>query len=53
MSKYDKEIRDTLYNILMYIGADIKYLEYAQLTTYLDQLLRNCGVKEEGDVFKS
>ena len=36
----DKDIKNTLRNILEFIGADIKYVEYAQLQTWLEQLIQ-------------
>ena len=44
MSKYNTEIESTLSQIIDYIGADPKYKKYAQLHTYLEWLLKNCGV---------
>ena len=35
----DQEIKDTLSNIIYYIGADPKYIEYAQLITFLEWLV--------------
>ena len=44
MNKYEREIKVALKNILEYVDADPKYVEYAQLIGYLERLLRNCGV---------
>lgn len=46
MGKYDDEIKRALRNILEFVGADLKYAEYAQLIVYLEWLLRNCGVRD-------
>ena len=35
MNDLQNDIKDTLKNILEYIGADMKYAEYAQLHKYL------------------
>lgn len=35
----EQEIRKTLLSILEYIGADTKYADYAQLHTYLENLI--------------
>lgn len=35
-----KDIKETLIDILEYIGADTKFAEYAQLQTYLEQLIK-------------
>ena len=35
----NEDIKKTLRDILEYIGADIKYAEYAQLQNYLEQLI--------------
>jgi len=36
----EKDIEETLKDILEYIGADVKYAKYAQLQTYLENLIR-------------
>ena len=36
----DEDIKQTLRNILEFVGADIKYSEYAQLQTWLKQLIQ-------------
>ena len=46
MTKYDNEIKNTLREILRFVGADQKYVEYAQLRSYLEWFLRNCGVRD-------
>lgn len=46
MSKYQREIESKLREILEYVGADVKYAEYAQLHSYMEWFLRNCGVKD-------
>lgn len=46
MGKYEQEIVSTLRNILSFVGADLKYTKYAQLITYMEWLLRKCGVKD-------
>ena len=46
MNKYEKEIKSTLREILRFVGADQKYAEYAQLHSYMEWLLRDCGVKD-------
>ena len=46
MSKYENEIKSTLRDILLFVGADQKYAEYAQLISYLEWLLKNCGVRD-------
>lgn len=33
------DIRETLRDILVYVGADEKYADYAQLQTYLERLI--------------
>ena len=41
----DEDIKRTLRNILEFVDADIKYVEYAQLQAWLEQLIRkNQGV---------
>ena len=45
MSKYETEIKSTLREILLYVGADLKYVEYAQLHSFMEWFLRNCGGK--------
>ncbi len=46
MSKYEKEIKTALENIFMFTGTDLKYVQYAQLQSYLEWLLINCGVSD-------
>ena len=46
MSKYENEIKKTLRDILIYIGADTEYAKIAQLQSYLEWLLKNCGVRD-------
>ncbi len=36
----DEDIKKTLKNILEYVGADMKYAEYAQLRTWLENLIK-------------
>lgn len=36
----DKDIKDTLISILRFTGADEKYAEYAQLQTWLENLIK-------------
>lgn len=36
----DKDIRTTLRDILRYVGADEKYADYAQLRTWLENLIK-------------
>lgn len=43
---YEDEIRRTLRNILEYVEADSKYYDYAELISYLENLLRICGVED-------
>jgi len=45
MKQYEQEIKSTLRDILSYVDADLKYAEYAHLVSYLDWLLKRCGVK--------
>jgi len=41
----EKDIRKTLKDILEYIGADVKYADYAQLRRWLERLIkRNQGI---------
>ena len=46
MGKYEQEIKSKLRDILRFVGADEKYAEYAQLHSYMEWFLRNCGVKD-------
>ena len=46
MGKYEQEAKKTLREILDFVGADLKYAEYAQLVSYMEWFLRNCGVKD-------
>lgn len=39
----DKEIKKTLRRIFEYTGTDLKYVEYAELQSYLEWLVKNCG----------
>ena len=41
--EYEEEMKKTLRDILSYVGADLKYAEYAQLHSYLEWFLKNCG----------
>jgi len=36
----EEDIKITLKNILEFIGADLKYAEYAQLYVWLEQLIK-------------
>jgi len=36
----DEDIKKTLENILEFIGADLKYAEYAQLHVWIEQLIK-------------
>lgn len=42
MVDVNQEIKNTLREILAFVGADQKYAEYAQLTSYMEWFLRNC-----------
>ena len=41
----DEDIRKTLKLILEYVGADIKYSDYATLRSYLENLIKRYGGK--------
>ncbi len=45
MGKYDKEIKDALENIFRFTGTDLKYVEYSQVQSYLEWLIKNCKEK--------
>ncbi len=45
MTDQEREIRRVLQNILAYVGADLKYVEYAQLHRYLEWFIENVGGK--------
>ena len=38
-----KYVKETLKNILEYIGADMEYADYAELQTYLENLVKLNG----------
>ncbi len=42
MSKHEQEIEKTLREILTYVGADLKYAEYAQVKSMMEWFLKNC-----------
>ena len=39
MKKVEEDIKETLKDIFIFIGADLKYAEYAQLQSYLEGLI--------------
>ena len=45
-AEQDREITKTLTDILMFVGADTKYAEYAQLHSYLHWLITKAKEKQ-------
>jgi hypothetical protein len=45
MPKHEQDIKQTLREILCYVGADMKYVEYAQLQSYMEWFLIRCAEK--------
>ena len=43
-----EEIKQTLRNILEYVGADCEYANHARLQTWLEQLIKKNNFGEEG-----
>ena len=46
MGQYEREIESTLRDVLSYVDADPKYAQYAQLISYMEWLLKKCGVRD-------
>ena len=42
-SEIEREAKHTLRQILEYVGADMKYAEYAQLISYMEWFVKRAG----------
>ena len=50
MTEMDEDIKRTLRSIIEFVGADIRYIEYAQLQTWLEQLIVRHAHKGRGEM---